>query len=74
MSIGVAYFTFASFDNISLTVRPLCLGVINTWFSLNGSRQSDTFPFGTGISAKLLHHYMSCPHPNSCFAVFLISL
>ena len=63
-SIIDMYFTLFSLGNISLSVGPLCIGLINAWFSHAGSRHSLTLPFTLGTNTKLLHHSTISSTPN----------
>ena len=55
-SIIDMYFTLLSLGSMSLSVGPLCMGLINALFSLAGSRHNLTLPFALGTNTKLLHH------------------
>ena len=55
-SIIDIYFTLLSLGNMSLSVGPLCINLINAWFSHARSRHNLTLPFTLGTNTKLLHH------------------
>ena len=55
-SIRERYFTLLCFNSISLSVGPLCTGLISAWFSCAGSWHNLTFQFALGCSTKQLHH------------------
>ena len=56
-STSITYFILANMTSIivlSLTVGPLCTGLISAWFNLVRSKNYHTFPFGLEMKAKLL--------------------
>ena len=50
------YSMLFNLGNISLSVGPLCTGLINAWLSHAGSKHSLTLPLALGTNTKLLHH------------------
>ena len=50
------YFTLLSLGSMPISVGPLCMSLINAWFSLARSRHNLTLPFALGTNTKVLHH------------------
>ena len=50
------YLTLLSFGNMSFSIGPLSMGLINVWSSHAESKHSLTLPLALGTSTKLLHH------------------
>ena len=56
VSIIDMHCTLFGLGNILLSVRPLCIGLINAWLSHPRSRHSLTLQITLGTNTKLLHH------------------
>ena len=50
------YLTLLSLGSISFSIGPLCMGLINAWFSHAGSKQNLILWLALGTNTKLLHH------------------
>ena len=54
-SVMVVLHTLVSLGSTSFNVGPLCIGLINAWLSLAGSRHKGTAQLNLGTTMKLLH-------------------
>ena len=57
------YLMLLSFGSMSFSMDPLCMGLINAWFTCAGSKHNLTLPLALGTSTKLLHHSDSLSSP-----------
>ena len=51
------YLMLLSFGSMSFSLGPLCMDLINAWYSHAGSKHKLTLLLALGTGTKLLHHY-----------------